>query len=137
MVSSGKSTFLNSLLGTDVLEEKNDIATKFVCIIRHNPHLEEPIFYHLNLYHDLESDDYNYIKDGEETIGADRIKKKISKINSDELSLKDNCQNLFYMLEFKIINIKNNEFLKKYDFYDIPGLNENISSKNEKFSMIN
>ena len=29
MVSSGKSTFLNSLLGIDILEAKDDITTKF------------------------------------------------------------------------------------------------------------
>ena len=35
------------------------------------------------------------------------------------------------MLELKIININNNEFLKAYDFYDMPGLNENINEKEE------
>ena len=136
MISSGKSTFLNSLLGTDVLEAKDDITTKFICIIRHNPDLKDPLFYHLKLSHNLKSDDYDYIKDGDETIGTDEIKKKISKINSDQLSLKANYENLFYMLELKITNINNIEFLKKYDFYDIPGLNENITEKNEKLSMI-
>ena len=134
MVSSGKSTFLNSLLGTDVLEAKDDIATKFVCIIRHNQDLKEPIFYHLKLSHDTKSDDYNYIKDGDETRGADKIKEKIAKINADELSSESNYENLFYMLELKIININNIEFLKKYDFYDMPGLNENINEKNENIS---
>jgi septin family protein len=36
MISSRKSTFLNSLLGIDLLETKDDVTTKFVCIIRHN-----------------------------------------------------------------------------------------------------
>ena len=40
MISSGKSTFLNSLLGIDVLEAKDDVTTKFVCIIRHNSKLK-------------------------------------------------------------------------------------------------
>ena len=137
MVSSGKSTFLNSLLGTDVLEVKDDITTKFACVIRHNPNLKEPIFYHLKLIKgNLESDDYIYIKDGNETIGADKIKEKISKINSDELSLVPKYENIFYMLETKIINIDNNEFLKKYDFYDIPGLNENVNITNEELLKI-
>ena len=136
MVSSGKSTFLNSLLGTDVLEAKDDITTKFVCIIRHSPSLKEPLFYHLKLSHDLKSDDYIYIKDGEKTVGSDKIKERIKKINKDELALeRPNYENLFYMLELNIINIKNNEFLKTYDFYDMPGLNENIKEKNEDLSI--
>ena len=132
MVSSGKSTFLNSLVGTDVLEVNEDITTKFVCIIRHNPNLKEPIFYHLKLAEDLKTDDYIYKKDGEETIGTDKIKERISKINKDQYEKEPNYESLFYMLELNIININNNEFLKKYDFYDIPGLNENINEKEEK-----
>ena len=135
MVSAGKSTFLNSLLGTYVLEAKDDITTKFVCIIRHNPKLNEPIFYHVNLSKNANSDDYIYIKDGNETIGAEKIKEKISKINSDEFSLEPNYENLFYILELKITNIENNEFLKKYDFYDMPGLNENITESNKEVSI--
>ena len=134
MVSSGKSTFLNSLLGTDVLEAKDDITTKFVCIIRHNQSLKEPIFYHLKLSKDQKSDDYNYSKDGEETIGANKIKEKIAKINANELSLESNSENLFYLLELNITNINNSEFLKRYDFYDMPGLNESLNEKNEKSS---
>ena len=32
MISSRKSTFLNSLLRIDLLETKDDVTTKFVCI---------------------------------------------------------------------------------------------------------
>lgn len=39
---------------------------------------------------------------------------------------------LFYVLETDIKNIENKEFLSKYDFYDVPGLNEFISDENEK-----
>ena len=137
MVSSGKSTFLNSLLGIDVLETKDDITTKFACVIRHNPNLKEPRFYHLKLIRNkLDSDDYNFHKDGNEIIGEVKIKEKISKINSDELLLESKYENLFYMLETKIINIDNNEFLKKYDFYDIPGLNEKLNITNEELLKI-
>ena len=40
MISSRKSTFLNSLLRIDLLETKDDVTTKFVCIIRHNSKLK-------------------------------------------------------------------------------------------------
>jgi len=79
MVSSGKSTFLNSLLGIDVLEAKNDVTTKFVCIIRNNSKLSEPIFYHLNLINDSKTNDYIYNQDGEISKGNEEIKKKYLK----------------------------------------------------------
>ena len=45
-ISSGKSTFLNYLLGLkDVLQMKSEVATKFVCFIRHNKNNEVPKFY--------------------------------------------------------------------------------------------
>ena len=49
MISSGKSTFLNSLLGITYLESKDDVTTKFVTIIRYNENLKEPKFYHLKV----------------------------------------------------------------------------------------
>ena len=53
-ISCGKSTFLNSLIynddfGDNLLEEGLQITTKFVCVIRHNPKLENPEFYHVTL----------------------------------------------------------------------------------------
>ena len=45
-ISSGKSTFLNSILGlNNILESNSNITTKFVCIIRHDSLLTEPKVY--------------------------------------------------------------------------------------------
>ena len=134
MISSGKSTFLNSLLGITYLESKDDVTTKFVTIIRYNETLKEPRFYHLKVIKEeaenKEKDDYYYfVKDGEESIGEENIVKKIEYINKKEKELKEPIyENLFYILETNIINIKNKELLKTHDFYDIPGLNEYIVS---------
>lgn len=49
MISSGKSTFLNSLLGITYLEANDDITTKLVTIIRYNDQINEPKFYHLKV----------------------------------------------------------------------------------------
>ena len=46
MISSRKSTFLNSLLRIDLLETKDGVTTKLVCIIRHNSKLKQLKFYH-------------------------------------------------------------------------------------------
>ena len=75
---------------------------------------------------------FYFIKDGQEAIGEKEIVKRISEINKEEVNVKEpKYDNLFYMLETNIVNIKNEEFLKNHDFYDIPGLNEYIQS-NEK-----
>ena len=127
MISSGKSTFLNSLLGINYLETKIDITTKFICIIRYNNEINEPKFCHLKIKEE-EKGKYYFIKDGEESIGKDKIIEKISNINLKESSItQPQYDQLFYLLETNITNIENKDFLKKHDFYDIPGLNEYIS----------
>ena len=127
MISSGKSTFLNSLLGINYLETKIDITTKFICIIRYNNEINEPKFCHLKIKEE-EKEKYYFIKDGEESIGKDKIIVKISNINLKESSItQPQYDQLFYLLETNITNIENKDFLKKHDFYDIPGLNEYIS----------
>ena len=84
MISSGKSTFLNSLLGLDLLETKDDVTTKFVCIIRHNKSLTQPKFYHIKLEKDENSENYSFIKYGDESSGKENILKAISNINTEE-----------------------------------------------------
>ena len=137
MISSGKSTFLNSLLGITYLEAKDDITTKFVCVIRYNPNLKEPIFYHLKIIR--EEEEYTFIKEGKEFIGVEEIVSKISQINCDEASKEPKYDNLFYMLETNISNIENKDFLQTHDFYDIPGLNEYIKGEdnlNKSFNLL-
>ena len=134
MISSGKSMFLNSLLGLDLLESKEGVTTKFVCIIRHNKSLNNPKFYHVKLKKDENSENYSFIKDGEESYGNQNILKIISNINTEESKqVEPNYENLFYVLETKITNISNEKFLENYGFYDIPGLYESFTDrKNEK-----
>ena len=65
MISSGKSTFLNFLLGMNCLESGSDIVTKCVVIIRHNKDLEpdERYAYSVNFkernegFYDFEKDE--------------------------------------------------------------------------------
>lgn len=49
MISSGKFTFLNSLLGITYLEVNDNITTKLVIIIRYNNQIKEPKFYQLKV----------------------------------------------------------------------------------------
>ena len=62
MISSGKSTFLNSIFGFNYLQANDNITTKFICVIRYNPNINEPIFYNLKLIQKSNSNEYIYIK---------------------------------------------------------------------------
>ena len=61
---------------------------------------------------------YNY---KEVFTGEENIKNKINEINDENKNSKDP---IFYMLEIEIKSIENKEFLNKFDFLDVPGLNE-------------
>ena len=117
-VSVGKSYFLNSLFGIDFCQVQSEITTKFVLFIRHIDNLNYPKLYKLKPQKNGNS--YNFIKDNEIIIGENKIKEKIQAINTTNKSDKK----LFYMLEIEIKSIENKTFLKKFDFLDIPGLNE-------------
>ena len=127
LISSGKSTFINSLLGINCLETNDNITTKIICIIRYNPELIEPKFYQLKI--NEENKKYYFTQDSEEIIGIERIKKEIAEKNKDESNKNPRFDSLFYMLETNIINIQNKEFLLNHDFYDLPGINEFIQEE--------
>lgn len=145
IISSGKSTFLNSIFGFNYLQANNNITTKFICVIRYNPNIEEPIFYHLKLIpKEKKPDEYKYmrIKNEPKIIGKKNIKEKIISINKE---LHDSCEpkyeDLFWMLETNKILIENKFFMENTDFYDIPGLNEYLktdkhNNENEEKSLI-
>ena len=118
-VSVGKSYFLNSLFGIDFCQVKNQITTKFVLFIRHIDNLKESKLYKL-LPVKNENNSYDFMK-GNIILGEQQIKDKIIEINNFCI---DDKEPLFYMLEIEIKSIKNKEFLNKFDFMDVPGLNE-------------
>ena len=133
-ISSGKSFFIDSLLGLDILDSESSITTKFVCIIQNHQNLKEPRFYQINLIENGIEEETKMMKyegtiKGDIIIGHDKIKEKIKEINKLQKEVpndKIKYEELFYVLEIEIKNIKNDELLNKYDFYDIPGLDEYI-----------
>ena len=121
-VSVGKSYFLNSLFGIDFCQVRSQITTKFVLFIRHIDNLNEPKLYQLFPV-ETKSNSYDF-KKGNIILGEKQIRDKIIEINN--LCIDDTVP-LFYMLEIEIKSIRNKEFLNKFDFMDIPGLNESGS----------
>jgi len=119
-ISVGKSFFLNSMLDIDFCQVKSEITTKFILFIRHIDNLKQPRLYKLEPHKMGNSYDffYNY---KEVFTGEENIKNKINEINDENKNSKDP---IFYMLEIEIKSIENKEFLNKFDFLDVPGLNE-------------
>jgi len=131
-ISSGKSTFLNSLLGIDCLESDINITTKFICIIRHNPDNKTPRLFPVKLVKrksEINPNAYNFVKDELNELKGD-LKENIKTINKriqecGELSqLKK--EEFFYILEADLDIFKGPNFVysKMFEFLDIPGLNE-------------
>ena len=137
--NSGKTTFLNYLLHQrNLLEMSEDISTRFICIIRHDPSLQKPEIYDVGidkrdtLFIKGENGDkiaktlYNFEegnkieKDIEKYI-KDKNKKFKSNIN------KNNINDYFLILKINI-PLFNAPELSKYadlfEFMDIPGLSE-------------
>ena len=134
-ISSGKSTFLNSIISGNYLSCSTDIDTKFVCILRYNKNCKFPKFYNCELKQ--EKIDYKY-RDFEffcfektEELKGD-VLENIKKINQNlknyefEVNLNERDINkYFYILELNIPLFNENKELGEYfELMDIPGLNE-------------
>ena len=127
MISSGKTSILNTIFDIDFLEAVSGIGTKFINIIRYNPLVgKNPKFYHLVL--EKNGDDYEYYKDPNfpEIVGKDNICQKNKELNAEYKKRKDvPYEELFYMVEVGEANlIEDKEYLQNYDLVDIPGVNE-------------
>ena len=140
-ISTGKSTFLNYLLGSDILQTGDGLKTRFIVIIRHTEN-DEPILSHIIRERSAYEDRYKKVKDKQGKIEYKGRKEIIEKINSlnDELKKIENEGKLdyskhLYLLETRIKNIHNKDFLNSFDLADIPGLN-NGSKKGKTFGSI-
>ena len=82
-ISSGKSTFLNFLLGLDFLEARSNTTTKFVTILRHKDE-EIPKAYSVDIkIRDEENNAVNFEKKEELGSGLKKIKEIISNKNKE------------------------------------------------------
>ena len=133
-ISSGKTTFLNGFLDINLLQTGSTTTTKFICLIKNSANFK---FYHV--LPKKEDKIINFIKEGEETAGEEKIKERIEEINKHlSENNKSSTNDLFYILELPIKNIDNQLILDNCYFMDIPGLNEGEKTYIEDiFSLIN
>lgn len=122
-ISSGKSTFLNSLLGFDLLQIGSITTTKFTCLIKNS---NKTSFYHV--VPKREKNTIIFLKRGEEFKDKNEIKIKIEEINKDLSNKKLDKNNIFYILETPIRIAEYNKLFEQCYFMDIPGLNESNNS---------
>jgi len=133
-ISAGKSFLLNVIYNIDFLECKAGIGTKFVNIIRYNPDLEKPCFYHLKAVKKkgnyIFKKDQNYeVKYGKEAIIEEN--KNVNQILAASPGF--DYQDIFYMTELNECEfIKDKEYLLTHDLCDIPGLSEYQSDANKE-----
>ena len=128
--NSGKSTFLNYLLKQKVLEIKDDISTKFICIIRHDNNCKIPKVYKVNFKERGEFNGkklYNF-EEGEEIDTKESIAKIIKDKNEEERNIySKDPKDYFLILKINIPFFNESEFApysNYFDLMDIPGLSE-------------
>ena len=104
MISSGKSSILNTLLNEDFFEVSEKVTTKIVTIIRYNSKVTKPIFFKLNLVNNG-NDNYTFYKKNDSEISeTENIKKKIIELNKEELQKKEpNYEDIFYLQMVRIL----------------------------------
>ena len=126
VISAGKSFILNLVLNIKFLESKTDIGTKFVNILRYNPKIERPRFYHLKVRN--EKGKYIFYKDTdfEQKIGEESIIEVNKRINFELSKIKNvDYDDIFYMTEINNIGfLKDEKYMLTHDLCDIPGLSE-------------
>ena len=129
-ISSGKSTFLNFLLGFDYLEFSSDITTRCVAIIRHKP-IDVPELYTVWI-RERRSGYFNFEKN--EKIEGNP-KEIISQKNKLILNSKDkpNREDFFVLIEARtqLFLGENEKFSNLFEFLDIPGLDEGIADSSD------
>lgn len=137
IISSGKSTFLNSIIQGDYLSSSSGSDTKLFCILRNNNDCNAPILYKCQLIKEKIDYKYNdnivyyYFEKTNKEAEGENILKKIKIINEDlkkyeertEIKERD-INKYFYLLELKIPLFDNNDLGDFFDLVDIPGLNE-------------
>ena len=140
-ISTGKSSFLNYLLGSDILQTGDGLKTRFIVIIRHTEN-HEPVLSHITRERTAYEDFYTKVQDSEgklEYKGKKEIIKKINSLNNVLKKVEDegklDYSKHLYLLETRIKNIHNEDFLNYFDLADIPGLN-NASKKGDGFGSI-
>ena len=124
-ISCGKSTFINYLLKLHhILETDEDIATKFVCSIRHVKGLKKPKIYDVK-FELRDTARFNLEKNKQIKGDVKNIIKERNKFIKDGNGKRE-PSNYFLIVEadIPIFHGENEKFAEFFEFLDFPGLDE-------------
>jgi len=126
--STGKSSFLNSLIGMDILPVDVNKCTNRGIIIRHNKQNKPPQLFKTKFTH-VDNPEYWYFKDGESPIceGYEKVRQKLIELNYEEVKFEDAFIVLKTPLKiFSEIDLLKNDLKElleeRLELIDFPGL---------------
>ena len=124
MAKTGKSSLLNIIYNFDLLYTGNS-PTYYIIIIRYNPKIPEPSFFHLKVVKNNE--EYSFYKNPDYNVrnGRKEIINEIGNIHNKLTKLKKfNYEDNFYLLEINELPhyIKDEEYFLNHDLCDLPSL---------------
>ena len=142
--STGKSTFLNNMIGKDILPVDINRCTNRGIILRHNRNKTKPPQLFLTKFIKVENPDYWYFKDEKFPIceGYEEVKKKLIELQSQNDEFKEDAfivlkthLNFFSELDFSKNKVLEEELKDRLELIDFPGLDvDNNFYQNEIFS---
>ena len=138
--STGKSTFLNNMIGKDILPVDINRCTNRGIILRHNRNKNKPPQLFQTKFIKVENPDYWYFKDEKEPIceGDEEVKKKLIELNSQEAKFENAFVllkvhlNIFSELDFSHDKVLEEDLKNKLELIDFPGLNVDNNFYHEK-----
>ena len=123
LISNGKSSILNNLLGlNDTLEIGQIISTRCACIIRHKKGIKkEPKIYEVKIKQ-LEDNTYHFIKGNEILDNAAKVISERNQLISDD-KVGNDLEKYFLIIEYEIpLFMKDFEkYSEFFEFIDLPG----------------
>ena len=136
-ISAGKSKLLNVLYNIKFLECKAGISTKFINLLRYNPNIQEPRFFHLKIKKEAEKYQFYFDSNYEIIEGEENIIKENKILNNKYSSQSFKYEDIFYMTEInKSPFIKDENYLLTHDLCDVPGLSEAKEEIKDKNNII-
>ena len=138
--STGKSSFLNNMIGKDILPVDINRCTNRGIILRHNKNKFSPPQLFKTKFTNVKNPEYWYFKDEKEPIceGYEQIKQKLIELNYEDVEFEDAFVvlkihlNLFSELNFSNCKELKKELENKLELIDFPGLDVKNNFYNEK-----
>jgi septin family protein len=131
-INTGKTTFMNSLIGMNLLESGSTITSRFTCVIRHAD-LDMPEIYSCKLKkYELQdgSTQCEFKEDKLLARGSVEIRKEVVRKNSKTMDSEDITEDDFLILKCRVNVLERlpSEYRDIIELIDVPGINDSYFS---------